>query len=440
MASGLVISNPVLLENYDFDSFSSLDHSNVQNNNNTIIGELLDTASSTLRKRKKSRSQKQQPSPLLVRHKNTPTEYTASSKRSTAIGRKSYRLSTQPKPKRNSAQHRKSLGDYQTNEQLDQIFQLKPDTGSEPNPYEYPVFMIEYFVKTMDLMKKNPKLEYQILKAKNMDDELPKLMDLVKERKHQSVPLPVQDAKNDLQGINKSKRKSAPAAAGFDYQPIEMSMDEYLRAPLDIYQHRKRKSQASELTFNTKSSSNGHHSTRSGVSSIDTSGLININRLGSERILKTSRKDSLVNKSSIPEEKLELSIEKFGVPTKNISQKHKSFEVKQAKRLSHTADISIESGRDVYNSFKNEVFGMQFKDWKSMKSFIKRDYPDYYYNEYLMTRLCMEIYLRRIIAGRVALKLGTDESNLSDEVIISLKEIITSVYGGGINQPKQLYL
>lgn len=43
----------------------------------------------------------------------------------------------------------------------------------------------------------------------------------------------------------------------------------------------------------------------------------------------------------------------------------------------------------------------------------------------------LEIYMRRILAAKIAMKLGTDKSNKGqgDEVWIGLKECIASVYG-----------
>lgn len=390
-----------------------------------MMGEIMD---STAQNRRQRAAQSLPPKPRTM-------EFQASSRRSSLKKPNYYRLSTQPKPKRQSVNSK--VGGFSAPAEIDQVFNIYPKKAT--NLPEYPSYMIEYFVKNFDLLKKNPNIDYQVLKAKIDVPKIAQIVETERTKRHASMPNPVfnQKVQQSAERLQKLNRQSAPADIKFRYEPIRMSMDEYLNTPLDLYRHRKnKKSVGSDHTFNTNTSSSGGH-TQSGISSVDTGALGHVNRLGNERVLKTERKDSLVHRKSvqfsgsiIPEEKLESSYEKFGVSPVPLDKKHKSREVSQFKRMSHHGDISIESGRDVYNTFKKDLFSQNYKTWQGMAQYIEREYPEYYGNEYIMTRLILEIYTRRVIAGRIAIKIATDrEKRNSDGILSGLKEVITGVYG-----------
>lgn len=428
MASGLVISQPVLLHNFNFDSMSTLEHPNATTTG-SMMGEIMDNTPQS-RKHKAHQS---------LPNKSKTAEFQASSRRSSLKKPNYYRLSTQPKPKRKCVNSMSS--GFQNSKEIDQVFDIYPKKST--NLPEYPSYMIEYFVKSLDLLKKNPSLDYQILKAKIDVPKIAQIVETERCKRHASMPDPLfnQNVKTSAERLQKLNRQSAPAGdMNFHYEPIKMSMNEYLNTPLDLYKHRRnKKSVGSDVTFNTNSSSTGGN-TQSGISSIETNALAQLNRLGNERVLKTQRKDSLVhgkavqfNQSIIPEEKLETTFEKFGVSPKSIDKRHKSFQVQQSKRVSHHADISIASGREVYNAFKEDLFAQNYKSWEGMSMYIRKEYPNYFNNEYLMTRLILEIYMRRVLAARMALRISIDnEKENSDDLLEGLKAIITSIYG--VNQ------
>lgn len=424
MASGLVISPPVVLNNFTFDSMSTLENANGVTTG-SMVGEIVDS----------THNQRRHRAHQSVPNNSKTMEFQASSRRSSLKKPNYYRLSIQPKPKRKSVN---TTGGFQTQKEIEQIFDIYPKKTT--NLPEYPSHMIEYFVKSLDLLKKNPNIDYQVLKAKI---DVPKIAQIVEDeriKRHASMPNPIMNLKvqESAERLQKLNRKSAPTGnIKFHYEPIEMSMDEYLNTPLDLYNYRKhKKSVGSDFTFFTNTSSTGGN-TQSGESYVDANGHRQLNRLGNERVLKTQRKDTLIHKKSvqfkgsiIPEEKLESSFEKFGVSPVSFGQKHQSFKVQQSKRLSNQADISIESGRDIYYKFKEDLFSQNFKTWEGMARYIHDEYPDYFYNEYLMTRLILEIYTRRITAARIALKISADKKKQnSDSTLSELKGVLTSVYG-----------
>lgn len=384
-----------------------------------------------------------------------------------------YRLTRKPQPKH--LKKKKMLSGFESPEQIEHVFKLNPKLSLT----EYPAFMVEYFVGQLDLIKKDPIPQYQILKAKinipimdNLEEEKEEKENSKnfenKRRKHQSEPIPNHNILVSKQSaiLNKLKRKSAPSRMQMKYEPVEMKIDEYLNQPLDIYKHKRANSAGSEavLSFMTnltrtsvpsqstnqtagtiQRSHKTHVSFKSNASSIDTTEFTQKNRLSVDsmlfhsrpntEVLLTKRTDPAVRRSvqfenTIPiKSEINKSFEKHGVSPTPIEERHRSFSAKSPKRISHHADLSIESGSELYNSVKQDIFSKKFLNSNSMIEYLRESYPELADNDYFVKRLLFEIYLRRMLAARASVKLGTDAAKRGTDLWGGLKDAINSFYG-----------
>ncbi|KAH3668594.1 hypothetical protein OGAPHI_002348 [Ogataea philodendri] len=98
---------------------------------------------------------------------------------------------------------------------------------------------------------------------------------------------------------------------------------------------------------------------------------------------------------------------------------------RSSNRLSTMAEISLESNSEHYNRIKQEIFGRNLL-WAELEPYLMtRD--DIWNNDYLLTRLLFEIYLRRVVAARLAVKLGSSTAHRGNEHWD--EDLISSIYG-----------
>lgn len=362
---------------------------------------------------------------------------------------------------------------FENFKQIDPVFDIFPESSVLENPS----YMVQYFTKTIDLIKKNPEINYHILKAKintqNSEDSIKK----VKQKKYQSLPVigSSKAIKEELEHLRKNQRKSAPPI--LSYEPTDMTITEYLNSPLDFYKHRKQisdvsdKSKETKVSFKTQTTigtnrTNGDKtkSSGSGADSISTATLYaRHNRLvegeqmkkessKNTRSLKTKRNDSIMKRRSVLSNndpdvdnladiqlsrklsgKQEKYFSKYGTPLLDVNTDRATMELEDPKRKrnSEYGALSIATGDDIYQNVRSEIFGNRMANWASVLEFLEEKHPDLIENTYFLTRIMFEIYLRRILAARIAVKLGTDKSNKGEgnEVWIGLKESIAAVYG-----------
>jgi hypothetical protein len=367
----------------------------------------------------------------------------------------------------------KRLSKFDEPDQLKPVFDLFPQTSLVDNPS----YTVQYFSKPLDILKKDPIIRYQILKAQieanvpaSNDEALKKQS---KQRKYQSLPIfntntTIQEEKKLLRS---NQRKSAPVY--LTYKPIDMTLTEYLNTPLDFYQHKKQASittssnlsketrltekSGQSLGAKTKSSESYGDSISTSALSLNRNQLVDKRRYSTKksRALKTKRKDSIVKRRSIlPKEpdyankmlnddalrrrlstiKQQTFSLKYGTPILETNAKPIVLEgtpLKPIKRNSQCGDMSIATGNEIYNDIKRELFGNRFENWEILYKHLKKTRPDLVDNSYFLTRFMFEIYLRRVLAAKIALKLGSDKSLKSsgNEVWIGLKESIAVVYG-----------
>lgn len=407
----------------------------------------------------------------------------------------------------NSQYKKKISAKFESSTQIDPVF----DMYTEESLLEKPSYMVQYFTKTLDLIKKDPDIHYKILKAKldinNNPDDDETLKRFSIKRKYQSLPAfqASNTIKKELNESRKNQRKSAPPII-ISYRPTSMTITEYLNTPLDFYQHRKQNSETSDSnnskdtkvttnthtssfqtnqissntentgntdstgntgnsrnTGNTKNSGNTRNSgkTHSGSSgsnneSVNTSQLY-LNQLkllntsiknSSQRSisLKTHKKDNVLQKTTpsisnanlqfkrdLSDLKKQRYLSKYGTPLFDTSVNKTIIEEDslKSKRKSEIGDLSIATGDEAYKDIKSEIFAERFTDWTNTIKFIIKEKPELSEDTYFLTRFMLDIYLRRIIAAKIAMKLGTDKSNRGEksEVWVGLKECIASVYG-----------
>lgn len=359
---------------------------------------------------------------------------------------------------------------YENDTQIEPVFDLFPESSL----LEKPSYMVQYFTKTFDLIKKNPDIHYKILKAKIQIDT-PKdnesLKKLSKKRKYQSLPVMGRsNTKNDLINLRNDNRRSAPPVV-ISYRPTSMTITEYLNTPLDFYQHKKNNSQASSsnksketrvthsssttqqtaIESKTGSSDSNFDSVATSILYANRSKLMDPNKKTSSQksiLLKTHKKDNILQRRSAPSThiistsglkrdpsliKKEKYLSKYGTTLvdSNITQPIIEEGNTRVKRKSDCGDLSIATGNEMYNDIKNEIFSKRFTDWTSAIKYIIVNKPELSENSYFLNRLMFEIYLRRVIAARIAFKLGSDKTNKGDvdDIWIGLKECIASVYG-----------
>lgn len=346
----------------------------------------------------------------------------------------------------------KRLSKFQKPDQIDPII-IPP-----VNVLENPNYVISYFTKTLELVKQEPKIFHEILRAElEKENQVLEPLQKAKSRKYQSLPVmksqnPLVTEKMDL----RNQRKSAPAAIQIKYRPTNLTLSDYINTPLSFYQHGRHDSGDSSVVDSkgttigpqTKSSK-----TESAGNSVSTS-LLNRSRLTDEktnsRMLKTKRKDSIIRKQNMYRERgleddnlglqqkisnirSEKYLSKYGTPlleAKPVVVEHDAALLAR-KRQSECGDISIATGNELYDDIKTQLFNKKPKNWKHALKYLYKYHPDLVENDYFMTRLMFELYLRRILAANIALKLGSDKLNRNSRnaAWVGLKESIASVYG-----------
>ncbi|GAV26628.1 hypothetical protein PMKS-000082 [Pichia membranifaciens] len=372
----------------------------------------------------------------------------------------------------------KKAAKFQNSKQIEPAFDMYPSKSILENPS----YMVQYFTTTLNLIKKDPAIHYKILKAhidtKDNANNEAELIKRTKKKKYTSLPVmgSSKPLKEELNELRYNKRNSAPAV--LSYEPTDMTMAEYLNTPLDFYKHRKKVSEATTTgdSKETKLSSKGQTSSSrthpgsenkggssgSGADSVSTSALyarrskLTYNPEGtssSQRSypLKTAKKNSILKRSSaLPYDtasenasfhlqrelsslKKEEYLSKYGTELLENAAGKAIIEEENPnrKRISDCGDLSIATGNELYNEVKNEIAAKRLLDWDSAYSYIAKKDPDLAENYFFLIRYMLELYLRRVLSAKIALKLGTDKSNKGEgnEVWIGLKECIASVYG-----------
>lgn len=319
-----------------------------------------------------------------------------------------------PKSLRSFQPHRRKNSKFISNAQIDPILDQFPSTSLLDNPS----FMVQYFTKTLELIKKEPSIDYQILKAhldlNNEDNQSFQKMD--KKKKYHS--LPIMSFSDKMSEENKmtekqNQRKSAPVI--MKYIPTDMKMTDYLNTPLDIYKHRKYPSGIPETTKSkiasdskdresreTKLSNKARNSwgtqqtqgSESGADSVATAALyahkskltpvtdknsnqrsIPLQTTKNECILpKISSPPTTIHESSTSKEsetplRRELSDQqreeyfaKYGTPLHDNPDVQAVIQQgdPSKNRASQCGDLSIATGNELYGTLKADIFGERF--------------------------------------------------------------------------------
>lgn len=377
-----------------------------------------------------------------------------------------YRLNLKHQAK-STAKTAKRNSKFETMEQINPIFDIFPQSTL----LESPTYMVEYFCKKTDLIKKEPSIHYKILKAQIENNVSDDGLIRTKQRKYQSLPVlkSHNEISVDTKELPRKQRTSMPVTLA--YKPTNMVISEYLNTPLDFYSHRKKNSQASgsdeskatKLTekshgssgAKTKSSGSGNASVATSALSLNRSKIIEAPykmKSRSTKPLETKRKDDLLRRRSVRipydsekedkkvDPKLELLaakkrhyLSKLGTPILETggSRTFVENEIVKKQRHSDSAEASIENGDEIFRAIRDELINQGFSDWNGAQMYLGEKYPDLVENSYFLTRLMLEIYLRRVVAARILLKLGSDMSNkgTASDVWAGLKESISIVYG-----------
>lgn len=326
-------------------------------------------------------------------------------------------------------------------EDLDTIFSHK----SRQSLLENPAYMIQYFTKNLELLKHNPKLEHKVVKAELEINAFEATPAPNKERKYHSLPV-MSKSKSpiNVKEMQRNQRQSAPVR--LVYKPTDLTLAEYLNTPLDFYSHKKKNSKTSIDEIKLRQTSN--ESVATSTASLRRARFTD-SQLGGRK-LTTKRTDNILKKAepknvksnsvssdlddpakrkrSLQRESMYLS--KIGAPLRDTGAGVK-VEVSGIKRKSDSGNLSIATGNDLYNEIKSDIFGRRFKSWRHVERYLEKKYPHLVDNTYFMTRFMHEIYMRRVVAARIALKLGSDKANrgAESEVWVGLKESIAAVYG-----------
>lgn len=372
----------------------------------------------------------------------------------------------------------KKAAKFQNSRQIEPAFDMYPSKSLLENPS----YMVQYFTTTLNLIKKDPAIHYQILKAhidtKNNTDNEAELIRRTRKNKYNSLPIMGSSKllKEEMDQARNIKRNSAPAV--LSYQPTDMTMVEYLNTSLDFYKHRKKDSEATttgdskETKLSSKAqttssrtqpgSENKGGSSGSGADSVSTSALyarrskLTYHPEGttsSQRSypLKTAKKNSILKRrSALPYDtgsenasfhlqrelsasKKEEYFSKYGTELLENAAGKTIIEEENPnrERISDCGDLSIATGNELYNQVKNEVASKRLLNWDSAYRYIAKKDPDLAENYFFLIRYMLELYLRRVLSAKIALKLGTDKSNKGEgnEAWIGLRECIASVYG-----------
>lgn len=441
-----------------------------QPENNNSRTQTRDTSTSDP---KKNRSIK--PMSIGTPRKTKPIREFTVSRRNSYRGPHYYKLNKPISP--TSKEHRR-LSKFDTPDQIDPVFELFPKSSVLENPS----YIVQYFSKTLDLIKKNPEIRYQILKAQiqptttvaptKNNDYLEKKE---KQRKYQSLPIMGSYVKAEEKSLLRSnQRKSAPASlpAHLTYIPTSMTMPEYLNTPLDFYTHKKKSSitssadskgtKATDKSYTsfkprTKSSGSYAESISTSALSLSRNKIVEQRKEASKRNreLQTTRKDSVIRrrsraqpqafdsmdnyasdelKKNLSGMKREKYLSKYGTPILETNAERFLQEeepIKYNKRDSDFGTVSIATGDEIYNEIKAKIYSKGFSNWEQVNKYLTKHHPDLADNSYFLARFMFEIYIRRVLASKIALKLGSDKSRkgTGNEVWIGLKESIAAVYG-----------
>lgn len=380
-------------------------------------------------------------------------------RRNSIRGTNYYRLSKSYSP---TSKTNKRLSKFQKPEQIDPILKTQNDIFENPN------YMVSYFTKSLELLKQEPKIFHKILRAEleKKEKEI-QLLSKAKSRKYHSLPsMKSQPAINNQHNYLQNQRLSAPPDFQITFKSTNLTLSDYMNTPLDFYQHQKHDSGAySGVTTSTKYADESHNSStgkktkssasgqRSVGNSIATSSLSMsrskpIEETGNSRMLKTKRKDNILRKQSmfrdsvmddenfrlkqqISNIKKEKYLSKYGTPILEANTIKILHATPEKKRYSDCGDVSIATGDEVYYEIRTKLLNKKPKTWKHAYKYIHKHYPEIIENQYFMARFMFEIYLRRVLAASMALKLGSDKSHRdsSSAVWLGLKESISSVYG-----------
>jgi hypothetical protein len=458
------VLHPPRIGSFTKDNASSTSVYTQEAHNRFSMGDFIYQSNTFIHKRSSiasSQNSKEKPK------KTNPT--TKSASRTFPVARKNsyrgpqyYKLNNRPisQPVLTSPKS-KRISKYSEPTQIDPVFNLFP----EKSILENPTFMVQYFTKALDLVKQNPDIHYKVLKAEiqvNSDSLNNVARDnafqkLSKAKKYQSLPVLSPSIKTETLEKKASQRKSAPVQ--LVYKETNMTMSEYLNTPLDIYQHKKKASEISN-SDKSKETRGTHPSTESGVS-VDTTALypIQTNKVKSKvgRPLATKREGHVMKGKRILRQDLddfpvmqrdpstaqprnisslsrEDELKKYGTPiikNPNVGKVTWGQHPSSSKRHSDTANVSIATGDEIYNDIKSDVFDKRLPDWNAVRDYLNSEHPSVSDNSYFLCRLMYDIYLRRVLAARIALKLGSDKANRGESDIIwaGLKESIAAVYG-----------
>lgn len=121
---------------------------------------------------------------------------------------------------------------------------------------------------------------------------------------------------------------------------------------------------------------------------------------------------------------------KYGIACRQGHHIHAYNVDNSDNRRSTAAEISIESGSDLYQKSTADFMNRGFTKWEELDLYLMTSRPDFYGNEYFRYRFMMEIYLRRLIAARVAIDVGSERARAGDiSAWAQLAFLIQSVYG-----------
>ncbi len=130
-------------------------------------------------------------------------------------------------------------------------------------------------------------------------------------------------------------------------------------------------------------------------------------------------------------------MKKYGLSPKSLrSLDQTDYRVKKQSigGISEIAELSIESNSELYDECFADISGKHYKTWTEVLSYLKKESPEIYSNDYFLLRLMLNIYLRRIIAARISASLGTEKSrrtpnHAESEIWNSLADNVKAVYG-----------
>lgn len=102
--------------------------------------------------------------------------------------------------------------------------------------------------------------------------------------------------------------------------------------------------------------------------------------------------------------------------------------------VSNAAEMSLETSSELYKDYLTDIFSKHFASWSLLESSMKDNYPEMYNSAYFKLRLMIEIYIRRVVAARLAVSLGTEKSRRymnrpKSEIWEKISRTVEAVYG-----------